>query len=73
MRRTVKAWVLADRVTGETFRMNGLVAVASTKAFALRGVEEMEGAYRAVPCVVTYDDGRPAPRKRTTGKNGGRS
>ena len=70
MKRTVKAWVLADRVTGEPMKMNGLVAVAVRKAFALRGVEEMSDAYRAVPVTLTYDDGI---KKRRAKKKGGAS
>ena len=56
MRRTVKAWVLrdghGDAVTVRIERDNIVPCCKGEKA---------------VPCVVTYDDGRPAPRKRTKG------
>ena len=64
MRRTVKAW--APRLKSGTLvvsqarytRLLSLAAAGPAWANALCAI---------VPVKVTYDDGRPAPRKRTKG------
>lgn len=65
MRRTVKAW---------TLRVNSgaLVPVWIFRASRADVRRVRVAGETPVHCVVTYDDGRPAPRKRTTGKKGGR-
>jgi len=69
VRRTVKAWVIRRKgATDAPFKFwEGCrveqIVKASSHAF---------DGERAVPVEITYDDGRPAPRKRTKGKKGGR-
>lgn len=57
MKRTVKAWCLL---------VNGTTMVRPSVRCTRREcvAEVADNTDRVVPCTITYDDGRPAPRKR---------
>ena len=67
MKRTVKAWVVVDKPSGQMLEVVGTRSEA--RSFVRAGWDSSAPCERAVPCVVTYDDGRKA--KRATKKKGG--
>jgi hypothetical protein len=75
MRRTVKAWAVRldkhSRPIISPWDAGCRFDIFATRDLAVEATEKYVVERKIVPCVVSYDDGRPAPRKRTKGKKGG--
>ena len=65
MKRSKKAWAILEGEQGEVLRgwwtSDDAFALFGSRAGALRRKWPGE---RVVPCVITWHDGKPAPRKR---------
>lgn len=64
MKRTFKAWLYTDNrrpLKGDDHDKHRLYVYQHRKG--LKGY----GLFEIAPCTITYDDGRPAPRKRKGG------
>jgi len=69
VKRTVKAWVVVDKPSGQMLEVVGTRNEA--RSFVRAGCDSSVPCEKVVPCVVTYDDGRKSPpRKRREVRRG---
>ena len=65
MKRTVKAWAVVDKPSGQMLEVVGTRDEA--RSFVRDGYAPSAPCEKAVPCVVTYDDGRKSPPRKRRG------